>query len=363
VKKGTKRAINLADYRVLIDKDIEAYAAYIRRSTLQQYGATAHLEVDAFLKILERGGARMRGSLTILGYEMSGGAMDAKGKAMITQAARAIELLQAYLLVIDDMQDRSPTRRGGPSAHFALADYHRTHHLAGDPMHFGMSLATNAALVGAHAANTILANLDAPDDLRNNVVSITNRTMLVTGHGQSVDIMNEVSATTDPKDIDNVQEWKTATYTVLNPLHVGMVLAGAGCEATDGITPYAIHTGKAFQIANDIDGVFASEQQTGKSSLDDIKEGKRTYMTIYALEHAETADKNFLIQMLGNEHLTPAEFVRCQQIIQESGGLEFARKQAKAHVTAALKSLHNEAHRWSPEGVLALQNLAEQFTQ
>jgi len=348
----------LTAYKQLIDDDIAAYAAYIRRTTLQQYGAAAHLESDAFLRILERGGKRLRGALVMLGYEMSGGAMDKAGQAMIVQAARAIEMLHAYILIIDDIQDRSRLRRGDKTAHVALAEYHKTHQLAGDSDHFGVSLALNAAIGGAHAAQTILANLDAPAGLRTNVMSITNRTMLVTGHGQTQDIMNEVAAAVTAQDVGNVLEWKTATYTMLNPLHVGMVLAGADCHATDGITPYATHVGIAFQITDDILGVFGSEQANGKSPMDDIREGKRTMLSVYALEHADKADQNFLLQMLGNDRLTPAEFTRCKQIIQEAGALDYAQKQAADHIATALKSLDKEAHRWSPEGVEILRGLA-----
>lgn len=344
----------LGQYKQAIDDDIANYSKYTRTSTLQHYGANAHLEIDAFLEILARGGKRIRGALVMLGYEMAGGT----NRPMILQAARAVEMMHAYILMIDDIQDRSPIRRGGPTAHMALADYHRQHQLAGDAAHFGVSIALDAALAGAHAAQMILSNLDADPQLRLNVIGIINRTMLITAHGQTNDIMNEMVAEVSHEDIERVLEWKTAEYTFLNPLCIGLVLAGADCGETDAIRDYALGAGKAFQITDDILGTFGTEFESGKSPMDDIREGKRTLLVAYALEHATNGNKNFLLQMLGNADITPAQFARCKDILVETGALTYAQDQAKQYVEQALHALETEEHRWSADGTLFLRELA-----
>lgn len=345
----------LTAYKKLIDEDIESYCKYVEIMTLQQYGASARLVADSYLDILKRGGKRIRGALVMLSYEMSGG----KDQAMIIQAARAIEMIHAYLLIMDDIQDRSLVRRGGPTVPVMLAGYHRRHHLAGDSKHFGIAMALNAMGIGNHAAQMILANLDAPENLRLNVISILNRSIIITAHGQTNDIMNEVVASVDEEAVERVLEWKTAHYTFLNPLCVGMVLANADCSATDAITQYAIHAGKAFQISDDILGTFGSEFESGKSPMDDMKEGKRTILSTYALEHSTNGNKNFLLQMLGNKDLTPAEFERCKDIIQQSGALEYAKKRTQDHIEQALAALDHESKHWSPDGVQFLRGLAQ----
>lgn len=345
----------LGTYKQLIDDDIASYSAELRQSTLQQYGASARLVTDAYLDILARGGKRIRGALTMLGYEMSGGT----DRQMIIQAARAIEMIHAYILIIDDIQDRSDTRRGGPSAHTQLASYHHAHHLAADDAHFGTAMALNAALMGAHAAQVLVANLSVDAAVRTKVLEIINSTMLVTAYGQTADIMNEVVADVTAADIDNVLEWKTAHYTFLNPLRVGMVLAGADAQATDAITDYAIHAGKTFQITDDILGTFGTEFETGKSPLDDIKEGKRTVLVAYALEHADKADKNFLLQCLGNESLTIAEFTRCKEILTETGAYDHARQLAAQYIDQAQASLAKHSELWTKDGVSFLHSLAQ----
>jgi geranylgeranyl diphosphate synthase, type I len=347
-------AKTLKAYKQLIDDDIEAYIKSVQTSTLQQYGAEARVATDAYLSILGRGGKRIRGALTMLGYHMCGGNDD----KMILQAARAVEMMHAYILVIDDIQDRSEARRGDKTAHILLKDYHHEQKLADDSAHFGIALALNGALIGSHVAQMLLASLNVADELRVKALSIMNRTMMVTAHGQTNDIMNEVVAEVSEQAVERVLEWKTAHYTILNPLHVGMVLAGAGCEDTDAITEYATHTGIAFQITDDILGVFGAEQQSGKSPMDDIKEGKRTVLTVYALKHAKDTDKNFLLQMLGNHHISPAEFERVKQILVESGAFGHAQARAQNHVDTALKSLKKHSSRWPRQDVEFLQQLA-----
>lgn len=344
----------LSDYKNDIDRDISLYSQAFSLGAIDQYGSYARLTTDTFLNILGRGGKRLRGSLVLVGYEMSGG----KDKNMILQVARAIEMLHAYILIIDDIQDRSLMRRGGPSAHELLADYHRKHKLNGDCNHFGLSLALNSALGGAHAAQGILASLPVSEDLRLKVLSIVNRTMLVTAHGQTLDIMNESLSKINQAAIELVLEQKTAIYSFLNPLHVGMVLAGADLQATDAITTFAMRLGKAFQIVDDIKGVFGSLRQNGKNPLDDIKEGKRTVLTTYALKHARQPDKKFLIQNLGNQNLTKSDFERCRKILKASGALKFAQNRVEKETAAAVKALNKESWRWENAGVEFLRGFA-----
>lgn len=345
----------LAQYKQLIDEDIAVYAKELQKTTLQNYGANARLATDGYVGILERGGKRIRGSLVMVGYEMCGGT----NRHMILQAARAVEMIHAYILIIDDIQDRSPVRRGGPTAHFGLADHHRAARLSGSAEHFGLSIALNSALVGNHDAQKLLANLAVNPALRNQVVELVNQTMIITAHGQTNDIMNEVVAEVDPENIERVLEWKTAHYSFLNPLQVGMVLAGASESDVALIADYAMHTGKAFQITDDILGIFGTEYESGKSPLDDIKEGKRTILTSYALEHASEADKNFLIQMLGNNNLTQAEFKRCQESIINSGALDHSKQVANEHVKQAVRSLSQFPSNWSRDAIVFLDGLAE----
>ena len=344
----------LLHYKQLIDTDIAVYSKHVTSSTHGQYGRYAGDVTDVFLHVLGRGGKRIRGALAIVGYEMCGG----HDQQMIIRAATALEMINAYILMIDDIQDRSKLRRGKASADEMLADYHRKQGFHGDAEHGGVSMALNAALAGNHAAQTLLAGLSVDAELRLKALGIINQAMIVTAHGQTLDIVNEQVDTASSEDIDHVLEWKTAYYTFLNPLCVGMVLAGADCEDTDAIRDYALNTGRAFQITDDIMGIFGNDEQTGKSALDDIREGKQTVLTDYALTHAAAADAQFLRSMLGSKQLSEQEFSRCQAIITDSGALAHAQRMAKEYVRLAISSLERGPSHWHEDNVAFLKDLA-----
>lgn len=345
----------LAEYKKFLDAEIQGYSKQLQKQTLQTYGAHSRIATDAYLDILARGGKRIRGALAIAGYEMAGG----KDADMIIQAGRALEMIHAYLLIMDDIQDRSLTRRGGPTAHIALSRYHEKKHLSGDATHFGISIALNAMGIGNHAAQATVTRLSVADDIKTQALELLNEAIITTAHGQTCDIMNEVNGPVTMRDVNNVLEWKTAHYTFLNPLAFGMTLAGATSADIESIKQYALNAGRAFQTTDDILGTFGTEFESGKSPFDDIKEGKRTVITLYALEHAEKADKNFLIQMLGNQKITQAEFNRCKDILVESGALDFAKEESRRGVVKAIESLDASNQKWKDEGISFLRGLAQ----
>lgn len=241
-------ARQLAAYKSAIDADVKAYAAHVRHTTKQLYGEYPSVVTNEYLDLLERGGKRIRGALVMTGYEMLGG----QDKEMVVRAATAMEMLHASMLTIDDIQDHDEVRRGKPAVHVAMAEYHKEIGMQGDPTATGISLALDAALAGSHAAQMLLAGLSAPDDLKIKVIGIVNHTIVMTLHGQTYDVINAGLSHPKPENLSRATEWKSAHYTFLNPLCVGMVLAGAGCGDTNAIRDYALNTGIAFQLTDDI---------------------------------------------------------------------------------------------------------------
>lgn len=284
-----------ASYKKIIDSDIAAYTKHVRRITKEHYGEYPAAVTDEYIDLLTRGGKRIRGALVMCGYEMLGG----QDTAMITRAATAIEMLHASVLIIDDIQDHDDMRRGKPAVHVALAEYHKKLKMAGDPAATGISLALDASLAGSHAAQVLLAGLDVDPELKIKVIGIVNNTIVLTLHGQTYDVINAGLKHPKAEDQARATEWKSAHYTFLNPLCVGMVLAGAGCEDTDAIRDYALNTGIAFQLADDImDG--------------DVK----------------------------------------------SADIPVIRQQAEAHAQRAVAALNNSPSRWNPVIVHFLEDLS-----
>jgi geranylgeranyl pyrophosphate synthase len=345
----------LQDYKKKIDTDIAQFCESALEQTHESFGEYPTEAVKAYCSLLGRGGKRIRGALTMNAYYMLGG----KDDRVALASARAIEMLHTYILMVDDIQDRSEVRRGGPTAHVHLRNYHETRHLKDDAQHFGESITMNGFLFGVHSALNVLTELDCDIELRLAAIKNVNQHFIATAHGQSMDIFNEVLETVDESAVDKVLLWKTAFYTFMNPLQLGAILAGAKMEDLKKLEEYSLHAGRVFQITDDILGIFGKEEASGKSPLDDIKEGKRTLLTVKALELAPKADSYFLDQMLGNKQLTQAEFMHCKEIIESSGALAYAHRQAKDSVVDALTALEQVRESWGSDQVIFLEQLVQ----
>lgn len=326
----------LSAYKRDIDADIDAYSSQLLTTTNEQFGEYSFEAISAYCSVLARGGKRIRGALTMHAYYAFGGT----DEAVAIRAARAIEMLQAYILIMDDIMDRSNTRRGGPTAHVMLKDYHENNHFMDNSLHFGESIAMNAALFGCHAAMLEVGELPVSAETKIIAINIMNRMLMVTAHGQIHDVFNEVVAETSDEDVERVLVWKTAYYTFVNPLQFGAALVGVKDERFETITEYSLCAGRAFQIADDILGTFGDEFDSGKSPLDDIKEGKRTLLVVKALNIAPKSDAYFLRKCLGSQDLNIADFHRCQEIIRETGALKIVRAEAEKSAAEALVVLN-----------------------
>lgn len=350
--KPTHFIDKLQSYKKLIDKDIPVYSEPLVAGVNVGFGDRPKLVAETFMDVLSRGGKRVRGALAMHAYEMSGG----KDAEMILAAARALEMIHAYILIVDDIQDRSILRRGAPTAHIALKKYHENHNLKGDAAHFGVALALNAALFGAHAAQEIMTQLDAPDDVKLLAIQKLNESMMITAHGQTEDIFAEVASQVSAADTEAIMQYKTANYTIKNPLQIGLILAGHGGDAYLA-EEFAMHAGRAFQISDDILGTFSDSETSGKATMDDIKEGKRTLLINHALKHATPADQDYLLQTLGNNSLSQAEFKRCKQILIECTALDFAKSELDKSCLLATAAAQKFLGVWPNEGVEFLTEL------
>jgi geranylgeranyl diphosphate synthase, type I len=347
----------LAGYKSLIDSNINDYVKLQKKNVLNNYGENSAQAMDAYYDILQRGGKRIRGALAIVGYKLVGG----KDMAMIVEAARILEMIHAYILIIDDINDKSRLRRGAATAHYMLADKHRDSSYFGDSAHFGESIAINAALVGCHNAQAELSLFDLPDNIKVKALGVVNYSMGVTGHGQINDMYNEVVSDVRLELVNKVLDWKTAHYTFLNPLTFGMILAGASCADTDAIAGYSMNAGRVFQITDDILGTFSESDNSGKSPLDDTREGKRTVLSLSAIEQASKADKYFLLQQLGNQDLTRSNFEQVKKIYQETGALKQSQLLVSGYATTAQAELRSAADTrgWAVDDVEFLSDLIE----
>lgn len=327
---------NVQRAKVAIDEDLNQFITEWRKT--YDHGS---VEVfDAYCQIVLRGGKRLRGILAMQSYYAHGG----KDDSVAIGAARVLELLQAYLLVIDDIADRSDTRRGGPSAHRIIEAAASNSSMRGDLAHYSQAQAMNAAQCGAHKAALELLQLSVSDDVARRALISLHKNIEVTAIGQINDIFNEATSTIlDEQAIERVLTQKSAYYTFVNPLELGACLAGKD-SLDDNLHEYAINIGCTFQIADDLIGTFGMQAETGKSTNDDIREGKMTLIAQRALASANNTDRVKLRSILGNPQATDDECDTVRECMKKTGAYEYAVTRRDWYAQQAHAALLTASH-------------------
>lgn len=267
------------------------------------------------------GGKRIRGTLVRLGYDVA-----AREKcANILNAAVACELFQTAILTHDDVIDKSLTRRGRPTVYQALG---------GD--HHAISQAICLGDVGFYRAFQLVTELDCSHATKASALRIVSTMMLNTAIGESMDIeLSNSKDKTREKEALMMFVLKTAWYTVIGPLQLGAVVGGASQEALQVIARFGTSLGIAFQIQDDILGVFGDESVLGKPATSDIAEGKTTLLISHALQHASSEDQAYLQREYGTGQLSDEVVAQIRSIFRKTGALDYARVQAREYASEA----------------------------
>ena len=301
------------------------------------------------------GGKRLRAAFCYWGWRGAGGPDNVE----ILTAAAALELLHASALVHDDVLDDSDTRRGRPTVHKVFSARHAAEGWRGSADGFG---AGAAILIGdlllvwtdemLHTSGLSAAALN-----RGRPVLDLMRTELMTG--QYLDVLEQVAGHGTVEGALRVVRFKTAKYTIERPLHLGAALAGP--DAADpalaaGYTGYGMPLGVAFQLRDDILGVFGDPAQTGKPAGDDIREGKRTVLVAIARRQATTAQADAIGRLLGNPAIDQAGVAEFRDLLIETGALAESELMIDRYVTEALTAL--QAAPITAEAKAALAELA-----
>jgi geranylgeranyl diphosphate synthase type I len=217
--------------------------------------------------------------------------------------------------------DDSDTRRGRPSAHRQFATLHRGHGWLGSPDSFGVGAAILMGDLCLAWADELLfdSGLDAEALLRAKPVFDEMRTELMSG--QYLDLLEQAMGGGSSERARRVIRYKSAKYTVERPLHLGAALAGADDSLHATYTAYGLPLGEAFQLRDDVLGVFGDPDETGKPAGDDLREGKRTVLVATAFEHASPAEAALLRRHLGDRHLQASGVAAVRTVITETGSL------------------------------------------
>jgi geranylgeranyl diphosphate synthase type I len=273
---------------------------------------------------LVTGGKRLRALLCYWGWRGAGG--EPNGAAVV-QAGVALELFQAAALIHDDIIDRSDIRRGGPSVHRRFGQLHQDQGWALDEERFGQAAAIltgDLCLSFSEEAFTGIGSRAAFGTPARRIFDTMRAEVMA---GQYLDILEEVAGPGRPRAeavraAANVIRFKSAKYSTEHPLAIGGALAGADEGLLEAYSAFSLPLGEAFQLRDDVLGVFGDPLTTGKPAGDDLREGKRTVLVAYALERATAEGASLLERSLGRQDLEDDDVERLRDVISTSGALD-----------------------------------------
>ncbi|MET8652330.1 polyprenyl synthetase family protein [Nocardia aurea] len=331
-----------------------------RRDTVAQLGPIFVDAAEALRQFVLRGGKRTRPAFAWIGWLGAGGDADGPEAAAVTNACAALELVQACALIHDDIIDASRTRRRFPTVHVDFEQRHRERGWAGEADRFGTSV---AILIGdlalAWADDMVHASgLDPAAITRFAPVWALMRTEVL--GGQLLDINGHAGGDESVDAALRINRYKTAAYTVERPLHLGAAIADADPALIAAYREFGTDIGIAFQLRDDLLGVFGDPEVTGKPSGDDLREGKRTVLLAEALQRADATDPlsaKLLRTSLGTD-LGAEEVERVRAVLTDLGAVDDVERRIADLTDRGLAAIETSSATSSAKKTLRAMALA-----
>jgi len=338
----------LLEYKKILDRKIAGYfSEKIKKA--EKINSLAVQAVKNIRDLTLAGGKRARAAFMYWGYKAAGGRDDEK----IIEASMSIELTHIFLLIHDDIIDRDAFRHGVPTMQKVYEKMARRLYLKKDPVHFGNSMAMIVGDMAAAAGNEIIFNSKFSPDAILKTLDKLQDIVSVTVGGEMMDVVLEARGKATEKEILKVHENKTAKYTIEGPLHLGALLAGAEGKILEDLSAYAVPVGIAFQIQDDILGVFGNEKKLGKPVCSDLREGKQTLLIVKALQWGGKEDVRLIRGLLGSNAVSPKDIKKFRAVISRTGSLEYSQNLAKKLVEQGKLALEKSAIKKEAKEFLA----------
>jgi geranylgeranyl diphosphate synthase type I len=347
--------VDRADLRARVEKALAGFLAR-QRSLLTEVDPALRPVADAVDAFVLGGGKRLRPAFAYWGYRGAGG----EDRDEVVSALAALEFVQASALIHDDVMDASDTRRGVPAVHRHFASMHTDRHWSGDPDAFGTASAILLGDLCLVWSDELLHTSGLTTDELGRARPVFDLMRTEVTAGQYLDVLTQATGDTSVHRASTVARYKSAKYTVERPLLLGGAIAGASEELREAYSAYGLPLGEAFQLRDDILGVFGDPDRTGKPAGDDLREGKRTFLVAAALETAEPADAALLRRDLGRAELDDDGVTGLRRVITASGALDRTERRIESLAAAALAALARA--RLDPEPAQVLTELADAAT-
>jgi geranylgeranyl diphosphate synthase type I len=314
--------LDAAQLRERVQHCVDVTLAH-QSAVLAEVGPDTQDLLGAVARLLT-GGKRLRAAFLFWGYRAAG----QPDSDALVRVATAMEFFQAAALIHDDVMDDSDTRRGMPAAHRTLAARHEREAWSGDAGRFGVAGAILAGNLCLNWTEELYATSGLPQEHLDRARGVfdTMRTQLM--GGQFLDVVESARswAGMDTEEriarAERVIRFKSAKYTVEHPLLIGATAGGVDADDLGALSQYGLDLGQAFQLRDDLLGVFGDPAATGKPAGDDLREGKRTVLVAHALAGADAQGRTLIETRLGDPALDTAAIEQLRAAILASGAVD-----------------------------------------
>jgi geranylgeranyl diphosphate synthase, type I len=347
--------VDRAGLRQRVEKALAGFLGH-QRAHLATVDPALGTVADALDTFVLGGGKRLRPAFAYWGYRGAGG----HDSDQLVATVAALELVQASALIHDDVMDDSDTRRGEPSMHRRFAADHRHNSWHGDPDAFGTAAAILLGDLCLIWSDDMLNTAGVDEAALARARPVFHRMRTEVTAGQYLDMHTQATGDSSTERAAKVAQFKSAKYTVEHPLLLGAALAGADPAVTAAYSGYGLPLGEAFQLRDDVLGVFGDPARTGKPAGDDLREGKRTYLVATAYEAADQAARDDLTAGLGEPRLDAEGVERLREIITGTGALARTERRIAELAEVALEALATVS--LDPEAAEVLTELAAAAT-
>jgi len=324
--------LDRADLRARVEKALAGFLTRQRARLIAIQPALLPV-AEAIEDFVLKGGKRLRPAFAYWGYRGAGG-LDSPE---LVNTVAALEFVQASALIHDDVMDDSDTRRGEPAMHRRFATVHGEQSWRGDPEAYGRSVAILLGDLTLVWSDELLQSggLDPAVVARGRPVFDEMRTEVTAG--QYLDVLGQAVGDVSVEWAGTVARYKSAKYTIERPLLFGAALAGASAELETAYSGYGLPLGEAFQLRDDLLGVYGDPARTGKPAGDDLREGKRTYLVATALEAADPVQRKALDAGLGHPD---ADIDELRRLIEQTGARDRTEERITELTGQALKAIN-----------------------
>ncbi len=334
-KSGDRISQILSEFKKDFDRELEKQFEKELRISKKIHPIAVRLMKD-IRSINVAGGKRVRPALAFYAYSACG----KKPSKKILRAVMSLDIAHSFLLMHDDIIDRDAKRRGVDTFHEIYRKKAEQSFPQKDTLHYGNSMSIIAGDMLNTIANKVVIEAQLDPKVTSDAIYKLQELVYQVVPGEALDVHLEFRGNATEKEILAVHEWKTAHYTFENPIHFGCILAGRNEPSLlRKWTNYSIPLGIAFQLRDDILGVFGDEKKLGKPVGSDVIEGKETLLVVQARKKGNEKQKQIIDRYLGKEDLTRKELKEFRSLIVETGSLDYSQRMCQKLAEKSLQNL------------------------